>query len=165
MLSSGGRCSSPTGGSPPSPLPDHSLATRSLDWGGRAEVFPERPSRHQSHSPLLPAANRIRRNFVFRRNFPIHKLFERSCDPGLFCLTADKLSQLFGFRLHKRIRGKLATVLDRMDHGHHVRARGNNGRGVGGVACFLNTYFRSAGGARWFVQRRWITLPRQKGWL
>src|SRR5215472_15318416 len=23
------------------------------------------------------------RNFVFRRNFPIHKLFERSCDLGL----------------------------------------------------------------------------------
>src|SRR5215469_2204291 len=53
------------------------------------------------------------RNFVFRRNFPIHKLFERSCDLALFRLTADKLSQLFGFRLHQRIRGKLATVLDK----------------------------------------------------
>src|SRR5215472_7331657 len=67
------------------------------------------------------------RNFVFRRNFPIPKLFERSCDLGLFRLTADKLSQVFGFRLHKRIRGKLATVLQRMDHGHHVlRACGKN---------------------------------------
>ena len=67
------------------------------------------------------------RNFIFRRNFPIHKLFERSCDLGLFRLTADKLSQMFGFRLHKRIRGKLATVLERMDHGHHVlRACGKN---------------------------------------
>jgi len=67
------------------------------------------------------------RNFVFRRNFPIHKLFERSCDLGLFRLTADKLSQMFGFRLHKRIRGKLATVLERMDHGHQVlRACGKN---------------------------------------
>jgi len=67
------------------------------------------------------------RNVVFRRNFPIHKLFERSCDLGLFRLTADKLSQVFGFRLHKRIRGKLATVLERMDHGHHVlRACGKN---------------------------------------
>jgi hypothetical protein len=67
------------------------------------------------------------RNFIFRRNFPIHKLFQRSCDLGLFRLTADKLSQLFGFRLHKRIRGKLATVLERMDHGHHVlRACGKN---------------------------------------
>jgi hypothetical protein len=67
------------------------------------------------------------RNFVFRRNFPIPKLFERSCDLGLFRLTADKLSQLFGFRLQQRIRGKLATVLERMDHGHHVlRACGKN---------------------------------------
>jgi hypothetical protein len=66
-------------------------------------------------------------NFIFRRNFPIHKLFERSCDLALFRLTADKLSQTFGFRLHKRIRGKLATVLERMDHGHHVlRACGKN---------------------------------------
>src|SRR5207302_1928678 len=60
------------------------------------------------------------RNFIFRRNFPIHKLFERSCDLGLFRLTADKLSQMFGFRLHKRLRGKLTTVLERMEHGHHV---------------------------------------------
>jgi hypothetical protein len=30
------------------------------------------------------------------------------------------LSQMFGFRLHKRMRGKLATVLERMEHGHHV---------------------------------------------
>jgi hypothetical protein len=67
------------------------------------------------------------RNFIFRRNFPIHKLFERSCDLGLFRLTADKLSQMFGFRLHKRMRGKLATVLERLDHGHHVlRACGKN---------------------------------------
>jgi hypothetical protein len=60
------------------------------------------------------------RNFNFRRNFPIHKLFQRSCDLGLFRLSADKLSQMFGFRLHRRIRGKLATILERMEHGHHV---------------------------------------------
>lgn len=67
------------------------------------------------------------RNFVFRRNSPIHKLFERSCDLGLFRLTADKLSQMFGFRLHKRMPGKLATVLENMEHGHHVlRACGKN---------------------------------------
>ena len=67
------------------------------------------------------------RNFIFRRNFPIHKLYERSCDLGLFRLSADRLSQMFGFRLHKRLRGKLATVLEKIDHGHHVlRACGKN---------------------------------------
>src|ERR1700732_823197 len=56
------------------------------------------------------------RNFVFRRNFPIHKQFERSCDLGLLRLTADKISQVFGWRLHKRLPGKLSSVLDRTDH-------------------------------------------------
>src|SRR5207302_10590192 len=42
-------------------------------------------------------------NFIFKRNFPIHKLFERSCDLGLLRLTAGKISQIFGFRLHKRL--------------------------------------------------------------
>ena len=60
------------------------------------------------------------RNLVFRRNFPIHKLFERSCDIGLLRLSADRVSQIFGWRLHKRIGGKLASALERTQHGHHV---------------------------------------------
>ena len=58
-------------------------------------------------------------NLIFRRNFPIHKLFERSCDLGLYRLSADKISQIFGFRLHRRLKGKLVSVLDSIDHGHH----------------------------------------------
>jgi len=60
------------------------------------------------------------RNFLFRRNFPIHKIFERSCELGLFRLTADKIAQIFGVRKHKRIRGKLHSMLEKLDHGHHV---------------------------------------------
>ena len=30
------------------------------------------------------------RNFIFKRNFLIHKLFERSCELGLWRLTAEK---------------------------------------------------------------------------
>jgi hypothetical protein len=59
-------------------------------------------------------------NFIFRRNFPIHKLFERSCDIGLWRLTADKITRIFGFRLNKNLRGKLQTVLEKIEHGHHV---------------------------------------------
>lgn len=67
------------------------------------------------------------RNFIFRRHFPIHKLFERSCDLGLLRLTADKIALVFGFRRHKRLRGKLQSVLEKIDHGHHVfRAYGKN---------------------------------------
>src|SRR6516162_9518864 len=60
------------------------------------------------------------RNFIFKRNFPIHKLFERGCELGLWRLTAHKIAEIFGARLHRRLPGKLATVIDRIEHGHHV---------------------------------------------
>ena len=60
------------------------------------------------------------RNFIFKRNFPIHKLFERSCELGLWRLTADKIAEIFGTRLNRTMRGKLATVIDRIEHGHHA---------------------------------------------
>ena len=60
------------------------------------------------------------RNFVFKRHFPIHKIFERSCEIGLWRLTANRISEIFGVRLHKRLHGKLATVIDQIEHGHHV---------------------------------------------
>jgi hypothetical protein len=60
------------------------------------------------------------RNFIFKRHFPIHKIFERSCEIGLWRLTANRISEIFGVRLNKRLNGKLATVLDQIEHGHHV---------------------------------------------
>ncbi len=60
------------------------------------------------------------RNFIFKRHFPIHKIFERSCEMGLWRLTAHRISEIFGVRLNKRLHGKLATVLDQIEHGHHV---------------------------------------------
>jgi hypothetical protein len=59
-------------------------------------------------------------NFVFKRNFPIHKLFERSCELGLWRLTADKIASIFRTRLNRRMRGKLATVIDQIEQGHYV---------------------------------------------
>ena len=60
------------------------------------------------------------RNFIFKRHFPIHKIFERSCEIGLWRLTANRISEIFGVRLNKKLRGKLATVIDQIEHGHHV---------------------------------------------
>ena len=60
------------------------------------------------------------RNFVFKRHFPIHKIFEQSCEMGLFRLAADKVAYIFGVRVTKRLRGKLYSVLEKLDHGHHV---------------------------------------------
>jgi hypothetical protein len=59
-------------------------------------------------------------NFIFRKTFPIHKLFERSCELGLLELTAEKISQIFGQRITHHLKGKLHTTLERVDHGHHV---------------------------------------------
>jgi hypothetical protein len=60
------------------------------------------------------------RNFIFKRHFPIHKIFGRSCEIGLWRLTANRISEIFGVRLNKRLNGKLATVIDQIEHGHHV---------------------------------------------
>jgi hypothetical protein len=60
------------------------------------------------------------RNVVFKRHFPIHQIFERSCELGVFRLTADQITQIFGVRKHKRLRGKLHSMLEKVDHGHHV---------------------------------------------
>ena len=60
------------------------------------------------------------RNFIFKRHFPIHKIFEQSCEMGLFRMAADKVAYIFGVRVTKRLRGKLYSVLEKLDHGHHV---------------------------------------------
>ncbi len=60
------------------------------------------------------------RNFIFKRHFPIHKLFERSCELGLWRLSADKIATIFSKRVSRRMHGKLATVIDQIEHGHHV---------------------------------------------
>jgi hypothetical protein len=78
--------------------------------------------RSQMNLSRFYAINQIEycRNFIFKRHFPIHKIFERSCEIGLWRLTANRISEIFGVRLNKRLRGKLATVLDQIEHGHHV---------------------------------------------
>jgi hypothetical protein len=60
------------------------------------------------------------RNFIFKRHFPIHKIFERSCEMSLFRLAADKVAYIFGVRVTRRLRGKLHSVLEKLDPGHHV---------------------------------------------
>jgi hypothetical protein len=35
-------------------------------------------------------------------------------------LTAHKISEIFGVRLTRKLKGKLATVVDQIEHGQHV---------------------------------------------
>ena len=60
------------------------------------------------------------RNFIFKRSWPIRSIFQRSCELGLYLLTADRIVALFGKRNTRRIRGKLQNVMERVDHGMHV---------------------------------------------
>jgi hypothetical protein len=61
------------------------------------------------------------RNFIFRRHWPIRSIFQRSCELGLYLLTADRIAVLFGQqRLLKTVSGKWQNVLERLDHGQQV---------------------------------------------
>src|SRR5271157_689634 len=59
------------------------------------------------------------RNFIFKRHFPIHKIFERGCEIGLWRLTANKIAEVFGQRVTRRLKGKLSTVVEQIEYGHH----------------------------------------------
>lgn len=60
------------------------------------------------------------RNFIFKRTFPIHRIFERSCEIGLWRLTANRISEIFGSRVTRKLKGKLNTTLEQIEHGHHI---------------------------------------------
>src|SRR5258708_2077477 len=68
------------------------------------------------------AVNQIEycRNFIFKRHFSIHRIFERSCEIGLWRVTAHKISEIFGVRVTKKLQGKLNTTLEQIEHGHHI---------------------------------------------
>ena len=78
--------------------------------------------RHQMNLHRFYAVAQIEycRNFIFKRHFPIHRIFERSCEIGLWRLTAHKISEIFGSRITKKLKGKLNTTLEQVEHGHHV---------------------------------------------
>jgi hypothetical protein len=59
-------------------------------------------------------------NIVFKRNRPIHSIFERSCDLGLARITTQRIANIFGWRVTKRTKGKHQVVLEQMARGHHV---------------------------------------------
>jgi hypothetical protein len=60
------------------------------------------------------------RNFIFRRHFPIAKIFQRASELGVWRLTAQRISQYFGVRLSRRFRGKLQGTVEQVEQGRHV---------------------------------------------
>jgi len=59
-------------------------------------------------------------NLIVRRHTPIDRLFKRSCEVALASISADRISQFFGQRLTRCLKGNLHTTLDAIHHGHHV---------------------------------------------
>jgi hypothetical protein len=59
-------------------------------------------------------------NFIFKRNHPIRKLFERSCELSLWRMNGEKIWRAFGKGHRDRINGKLQTIMDGIEHGQHV---------------------------------------------
>jgi len=60
------------------------------------------------------------RNFIFKRSFPIHKIFERDCEIGVWRMTANRIVEVFGQRVTRELKGKLNTVVDQIEHGYHI---------------------------------------------
>jgi len=59
-------------------------------------------------------------NFVFQRNHPIRKIFERSCELGLWRFTGERIWRAFGRSHRDRLNSELQTIMERIEHGQHV---------------------------------------------
>jgi len=59
-------------------------------------------------------------NFVFKNYKALRSIFERSCDLGLMRLGPRQISDVFGWRFTKRLKGKLQKTLEKLSNGHHV---------------------------------------------
>ena len=117
-LSGRRQCGGAAGCRRPAEPGDHPQAARLLDPDPRAEILRQGTRADEAVTLLCHQSDRV--YFIFKRNFPIHKLFERSCEIGLWRLTATKIAEIFGTRLNRRMKGKLATVIEQIEHGHHV---------------------------------------------
>jgi hypothetical protein len=59
-------------------------------------------------------------NFIFKRQHPIRRIFERSCELGLWSMTGERIWRAFGHGHRDRIKGKLQTIMEGIEHGQHV---------------------------------------------
>ena len=80
----------------------------------------ERLACHGLHRLYAVSQIEYCRNFIFKRHWPIRSIFQRSCELGLYLLSAERIACLFGQRCRKRIAGKWQNVVQRLDHGQHV---------------------------------------------
>jgi len=58
-------------------------------------------------------------NFIFKKNFYIHNLFQKASQLGLISFLSDKISNIFGYRISPRHKGKFSNHFDSFEHSHH----------------------------------------------
>jgi hypothetical protein len=82
-------------------------------------------SKHDRRAAMLERSYYVHQveycqNFIFKRNHPIQKIFERSCELSLWRMTGEKIWRAFGKGHRDRIKGKLQTMMEGIEHGRHV---------------------------------------------
>ena len=71
--------------------------------------------------PLLRhRPDRVLPEFHFQTALPDSQDLRAQLRNRLVASDGEPISEIFGVRLNKRLHGKLATVLDQIEHGHHV---------------------------------------------
>ena len=60
-------------------------------------------------------------NFVFRSNHPIRRIFERSCELGLWRVHGERIWRFFGRGHRDRIKGKLQTIMEQLEQSPSLR--------------------------------------------
>ena len=68
----------------------------------------------------VPGTRTTPQRIIERRGHPIRKIFERGCEPGLWSMTGERIWRAFGRGHRDRIKGKLQTIMERIEHGQHV---------------------------------------------
>ena len=99
------------------------------------------------------------RNFIFERNFHIHEIFERGCEPGLWRLTANPIIEIFGVRLTPKLPGKLSTVVDQIEQGQHVFRAGLSRRTT---ACSQRLSLAREPMHLTAIQSHWLLTPARR---
>ena len=99
----------------------HPQTARLLDSDPGTEILRQGAQASQPVALLCHLQIEYCRNFVFKRNFPI-SINCSSAAANSACVGGSPPTRLpdSGTRLNRRMQGKLATVIDRIEHGHHV---------------------------------------------
>jgi hypothetical protein len=59
-------------------------------------------------------------NLIFKRNLRVKELFQRICQSGIAHISYNTISEIFGHRISRRLKGKLSSTLEKYKESMHV---------------------------------------------